>query len=286
LLHFCAEVIEPDPMIYFILASGLPPSTLQNRSSSMNSERSVSQCLSIPFLTLIAIAIQISPPGAILLAQAAPTSTSTITVDVPQSSIGDRQSLLEQKGVDLLLKREPEGAVEKFNEMLQSDPSDILALNNRANAYVQLGDIQKALADFDRAISLDNRKNFLFFNRGIAHARTNQLNEAIADYTAALYLNPQDTRALTNRGNLYIKTANLRAALADYDAALKIDPKLAKATYDRAQARRQAGDPKGALADYRMASKLLREEGFDVEAEAAAKLVATLQEELKVGQLP
>jgi tetratricopeptide (TPR) repeat protein len=220
--------------------------------------------------------------------QAAPLSTSTITVEVPQASMGLQQFALEQKGVELLLANEPARALEQFDELIASDPTDIFSLNNRANARMQLGDIKKAIADYDQAILIDDKKSFLFYNRAIARTQAKQVTEALADYTAALALDPQDTRSLTNRGNLYAKLANLPAALADFDAALKINPRLARAAYNRAHVRRLDGDFKGAFADYQIASKLFRAQGFDAEALNADRRVATLVEEQRTGkvQLP
>jgi tetratricopeptide (TPR) repeat protein len=239
----------------------------------------------MPAFSLFTAALQILP-GTTSIAQATPISTSTITVEVQQVSLGARQLLIEQKGIDLLLDNRPIDAIEKFDEVLVIDPSDIFALNNRANAYMQLGDIKKALADYDLAISFDGSKGFLYFNRANARAQDKQLNEAVADYTEALRLNPQDARSFTNRGNLFIKLANLTAAIADYSAALVIDPNLAKATYNRAHAYRIAENSQGALSDYQLASKLLHEQGFETEARKAERFVATLQQKLGIGQLP
>jgi tetratricopeptide (TPR) repeat protein len=251
----------------------------------MNSNHFFPNCIFISAWILITTGFQ-TFPGAIFAAQASPTSTSSIPAEVLQSSMDARQLWFDRKGVTLLLDSDPNGAVDAFNELLASNPSDIFALNNRANEYMQIGATNQALADYNHAIFLDNSKEFLYFNRAIAHTRASQVNEAIADYTTALYLNPQDVRSLTNRGTLYVKLANFPAALADYDAALKIEPKLARATYNRAHTRRRARDRDGALADYRMASKLLREQGFDTESLTAEKLAATLQEEVRIGQVP
>lgn len=214
--------------------------------------------------------------------QAAPVSTATMTVAVPETSVGNRQLLIERDGIDRLVNNDPTGAIDKFDQLLAIDPADIFALNNRANAHMQLGNTQQALADYNRAILVDSRKSFLYFNRAIARTQTNQMNEALADYTAALALQPKDASALTNRGIVYTKLGNLNTALADYDAALKIDPTLASALYNRAQTRRLAGDRQGALVDYRVSSTLLQKQGFAPEARNAERRIASLQAELGI----
>jgi tetratricopeptide (TPR) repeat protein len=240
----------------------------------------------ILFLSLVVGTLAIASTLLCSQVQAAPVLTSTLTVAVPETSVGIRQLLIEQDGIDRLLNNDPVGATDKFAQLLASDPSDVFALNNQANAQMQLGEVNQSLANYDRAILIDKSKSFLYFNRAIARTQANQLNEALADYNAALALNPQDARSLTNRGIVYAKLVNLTAALADFDAALKIDPTLATATYNRAHVRRLAGDSQGALVDYRMSSKLLQKQGFGIEARNAERRIASLQEELGIRQLP
>lgn len=66
------------------------------------------------------------------------------------------------------------GAVEKFSEILNSNPSDkFSALLYRSSAYIQLGNHTEALKDLEDAEKLNNNSFELYYKRGIA-AFTNQ----------------------------------------------------------------------------------------------------------------
>jgi tetratricopeptide (TPR) repeat protein len=65
-----------------------------------------------------------------------------------------------------------------------------LALVDRVSAYMTKGDYDRAIQDYDRAVSLDP-KNFLAFNnRGFAYGGKGNFDRAIQDYDQAISRNP------------------------------------------------------------------------------------------------
>ena len=63
--------------------------------------------------------------------------------------------------------------------------------------------IQKAIADYDKAIELNPEYAGAYYNRGIAKRQLKQYKEAIADYDKAIKLNPKDANVYYNRGFAY-----------------------------------------------------------------------------------
>src|SRR5262249_16100170 len=59
-----------------------------------------------------------------------------------------------------------------------------------------------------------------FYNRGIFYYDKDDLDKAIADYTRAIELSPEYSSAYNNRGNAWSAKDDLERALADYDAAI------------------------------------------------------------------
>ena len=95
--------------------------------------------------------------------------------------------------------------------------------DNRGLAYAELKEYDKAIADYDQAIRMEQRANFLT-NRGDSYQFKGELGTALSDYSAALRLDPNFALAYNNRAVLYKKMGERAKALADYEAAVRLDP--------------------------------------------------------------
>lgn len=106
-----------------------------------------------------------------------------------------------------------------------------------------------------------------FNNRGVAYGELGDFDRAIADYAKALELQPGDSTALKNLRIAHIRrgaaAANLgetEAALTDYGRAIELDPAHPTAYLRRGQLRLNSGDPEGAMADLEAARRLSPED--------------------------
>ncbi|GIK67261.1 MAG: hypothetical protein BroJett018_50550 [Chloroflexota bacterium] len=67
----------------------------------------------------------------------------------------------------------------------------------------------------------------------MARQAKGDLDGAIADYNRAIQLNPQDAEAYTNRGVAYEKKGEMKKAAADYGRVLELRPDHPEAQYLR-----------------------------------------------------
>lgn len=108
-----------------------------------------------------------------------------------------------------------------------------------------------ALADMDRAVTLQPDRTFLRVNRAVARYRANDFNGAIDDLDYVLQQEPLNYEALFNRAMLRAELADNDRALRDLDRALELRPSDLRARLNRAMVLLAKGEYKGAMADVR-----------------------------------
>jgi hypothetical protein len=129
----------------------------------------------------------------------------------------------------------------------------IWATFNRAAAYERKGEIDRALADYDRVLALEPQYLLAHYGRGVAFLRKKELASAKAAFDNALALNPEFIEALYSRGIVNFDMNQLDKALADFDAAVLLNPSHAAAFSRRAMVYEKKGEYAKAIADYRKA---------------------------------
>ena len=108
----------------------------------------------------------------------------------------------------------------------------------------------------DQAISLDPQLAPAYVNRGVAHKNLGQLQRAIQDYDEATRLDPQNPVAYSNRGNAYATLGRYQRAIQEYEEAIRLDPQYAIAYSNRGKNYRDLGQPQNANADQDKACRL------------------------------
>jgi len=120
----------------------------------------------------------------------------------------------------------------------------------------QNGNLDGAIADFDRAMQLNPKDDAPYYNRAQARQLKNDKAGAIADYTKAIELGSTNPAAYNNRGNARAENKDRDGAIADYTRAIELKPDYARAYYNRAMLKKEKGDGTGADADFKRAQKL------------------------------
>ena len=105
---------------------------------------------------------------------------------------------------------------------------------NRANAYSDLGDFDRAIRDYDEAVRLDPVGADLYLNRGLAHASKASYRQAVADFDEAIALAPNFGLAYQNRCMAMTLLDRFEEALNDCNESLRLQPKSARALDGRA----------------------------------------------------
>ncbi|MEH2328248.1 tetratricopeptide repeat protein [Nostoc sp.] len=119
--------------------------------------------------------------------------------------------------------------LEMFTAVLQNSRIEVkwqpIALGWRGETYRLMERYPEALQDFDRAIELNPKDDWVIASRGQTYRSMKRYPEALQDFNRAIELNPKDDWALTNRGEIYRLMKRYPEALQDFNRAIELNPK-------------------------------------------------------------
>jgi tetratricopeptide (TPR) repeat protein len=150
----------------------------------------------------------------------------------------------------------PERALDDYNQAITQDPSYADAYDNRGLLYQKKGMVDNAIQDFNRSIQLDPSSGKAYFNRGSIYAGTGLFDRAIEDFNHALTMDPAFADAYANRGIAYALTGRQGLALADFNKAIELNERSPDAYFDRGKLYYSTGQKERALADFQKACDL------------------------------
>src|SRR5262245_12602406 len=137
------------------------------------------------------------------------------------------------------------------------DPQGLAAAyHNRGVAYMHMGEVDQALADYDKVIEFSPNYGDAYYNRAIAHGAKGDIDKAITDYTKAIENNARDVDAFRLRGDAYRSKGDFARAVADYSSAIAFNPDDAVLYNSRALAHVGTGSYIDAIADATKATTL------------------------------
>ncbi len=156
-------------------------------------------------------------------------------------------------------------AIDACTSVIFLDPQNDGAFVNRGIAYRRIGELHRALRDYDRAIQLNPNAADAFNNRGNAYRALNEFDKAVSDYDEAIRLNPRYAHAYNNRGVIFLEAGEPGLAAADFSQAIDYDAGYANAFRNRGLARTDQRLFDLAISDFDEAFRLNPEIGHGAE---------------------
>ena len=120
-----------------------------------------------------------------------------------------------------------------LSDSITLNPKDPYLYLRRGLSYLDLGQLENARNDFNKAIELDNTIAEAYINRARIAINDKKFDEALQDVNAALKINSNLADAFVLRGNIYREQGNFSMAATEYEKAIKIDPSLPGIYYNR-----------------------------------------------------
>lgn len=150
-------------------------------------------------------------------------------------------------------------AEDACSRLIESDPLDDAAWHNRALIRRHLGNLEGALEDFDKALTLAPENAGLHNDLGLAKADSGDLAGAIASYDTALRLAPDAALTWNNRSFAKRLNGDADGALKDATMALQLNPSYARAYLNRGLCLYNLREWEDALADLEKSVELGKE---------------------------
>jgi Tfp pilus assembly protein PilF len=171
-------------------------------------------------------------------------------VDVPPpddvtSADFSRSGLAAFSGGDLA------SAEAKLKAAVEADEQNAEALNNLGQVLVKAGKAREAIAYFDRAIAIADGVWAYHFNRARAYAQMQEWQRAIDGYNTAVRLFPGDYVTHFNLAKAREANGDLPGAVESYGKAAELAPGQGEFQLWYGRALDRSGRPQDAMAAYR-----------------------------------
>jgi len=193
-----------------------------------------------------------------------PSKTNVVITEEALVQPDDHIASVREK----LVAGDMEAAISELDVAVEENASsNLYAL--RGEAYMQIGEYQKALADFNSAIEMDGMNAIAFYDRSLLNTRLENYDAALVDINNALAaqsIKPADILTMRNlyakRGQLNLWLKNWQGAVADYTNSLaRSEGSISANVYaERAEGYTALGDYEKAINDYTSAVRVISEQ--------------------------
>jgi tetratricopeptide (TPR) repeat protein len=144
-------------------------------------------------------------------------------------------------GIDYLDQGQFDQAIAEFQTAIQLDPGDAGAHYNLGLAYQKQDKLDEAAAAYQEAIQLDPDMAEVHNNLGLIYDDQGKPDQAIAEYQEAIRIDPDDDTAHYNLGLFYYDQGQLDQAIAEYKETVRVNPDNADAHYNMGRAYYEQG---------------------------------------------
>lgn len=140
-------------------------------------------------------------------------------------------------------------AIREYDLYIAATPGNPAAWSNRAVAHLELGNLQAARADIDRAAQLAPGERDIIENRIVIAHRSGDWPTVVSDTSNLLEQFPNDVALRLERGKALATLDAFETARDDFDRAVVLAPS-AEAYYFRGRTHHELGNDDAAIYDY------------------------------------
>jgi tetratricopeptide (TPR) repeat protein len=159
-------------------------------------------------------------------------------------------------------------AIELFDKAIAQDPKNVAAFVGRSRAYLNTGNMEKALEDAETAEKLDSDNAMAFAQQAIIAKLNKQFDKALAKLNQVLTRQPANAWALAQKADILMRRSEYEDALANANKALQARPEFVEALRLRARIYTRMGKCKEAYEDFNKVVELQPEDAWTLQDKA------------------
>ncbi len=154
-------------------------------------------------------------------------------------------------------KNYPE-AIKNYTEIIKLQPvKELPARMERADVYTELGEYDKAVADYDFLAKAEPKDETIYHHRSGVYLKMHNYDKAVADLQKFVQLSPpKDTLALLSLGDGLFEARHYQEAVKTYSKAIQLDDTSPTLFEARAKAYEKCNNAESAKEDREQAHKL------------------------------
>ena len=137
-----------------------------------------------------------------------------------------------------------------------SNPSPAEEYYKSATVYHDLGEFERAISEYRKAIALNPNSPIIYNRLGVAYSELKQYDAALNAYQKALALSPMTTELHYNVGLVHLKQGDLPRALEAFKRSIAIDTEWGDAYTGLGEVYLKQGDFGQAVRAYKQATRL------------------------------
>lgn len=146
--------------------------------------------------------------------------------------------------------------IDLLTAKIEANPQDDKLIIQRAGAYFEIAEIEKAIVDYNAAIKVNPKSPTAHAFRGLAYLEIDKIKEAMADFTSASEIAPLWPNPHLYKADVYDFLEDYKNAIAHYSKVIELTPESAQSLVSRADCYSRQGNDAKAIEDYTAAIKL------------------------------
>lgn len=131
---------------------------------------------------------------------------------------------LSERSRQLMNEAKYAEAIGYLDRLLEKNPERADAYNMRGVAYLEQGNTNDAISDFNQAVRYDSSSYMPVFNRANAHRQEGELAEALQDYNQVVRKQPSMPDVYINRSAVLFEMKRYHEARTDLQVAQELAP--------------------------------------------------------------
>jgi tetratricopeptide (TPR) repeat protein len=155
-----------------------------------------------------------------------------------------------------LQKGDIDNAIAQYQKALEINSNDASAHSDLGTAFLQKKEVDEAIAQYQKAHEINPTYALTDYNLGIAFIQKGEVDDAIAQFQKALEMNPRLPAALNSLGLALVQKGQLDEAITLYKKAEEIDPTYALVHNSLGAAYFKKGQMNEGLAQFQEALRL------------------------------